>query len=71
MYRFIQVLLVGGLVSTPSYLSGQAVVLDEGTFFVEVGGRRIGTETFRIRRMGFGDNTQVIAQGSLDLVEPA
>jgi hypothetical protein len=69
MYRFVQVLLVGGLVSTPSYLSGQAVVLDEGAFFVEVGGRRIGTETFRIRRMGFGDNTQVIAQGSLDLVE--
>ena len=69
MHRFVQVLLVGGLVSTPSYLSGQAVVLDEGAFFVEVGGRRIGTETFRIRRMGFGDNTQVIAQGSLDLVE--
>jgi hypothetical protein len=69
MHHFVQVLLVGGLVSTPSYLSGQAVVLDEGAFFVEVGGRRIGTETFRIRRMGFGDNTQVIAQGSLDLVE--
>ena len=69
MHRLFQLLLIGSLFSTPYHLSSQAVVLDEGAFFVEVGGRRIGTETFRIRRAGFGDSTRVIAQGSLDLVE--
>ena len=69
MHRFLQLLLVVALFPIPGNLSSQAVVLDEGTFLVEIGGRRIGTETFRIRRAGFGDNTRVIAQGNLDLVE--
>ena len=34
---------------------------------VEIGGRAVGTESFRIRRSGFGENAQVIAQGSLVL----
>ena len=48
-------------------LSAQAVVLDEGSFLVEIGGRPVGTESFRIRRSGFGENAQVIAQGTLEL----
>lgn len=69
MHRFLRLLLLVALFPVPCDLSSQAVVLDEGAFFVEIGGRRIGTETFRIRRAGFGDNTRVIAQGNLDLVE--
>lgn len=49
----------------------QAVVLDEGSFLVEIGGRPVGTETFRIRRSGFGENAQVIAQGNLELTQGA
>ncbi len=49
----------------------QAVLLDEGSFVVEIGGRAIGTESFRIRRSGFGDNAQVIAQGTLEIAGDA
>ena len=48
-------------------LSAQAVLLDEGSFVVSVGGRTVGTETFRIGRAGFGENAAVIAQGSVEL----
>jgi hypothetical protein len=34
---------------------------------VEIGGRTVGTESFRIRRSGFGENAQVIAQGTLEI----
>jgi len=53
----------------PGAVSGQAVEVDEGTFIVELGGRAVGTETFRIRRSGFGDNTRTIAQGTLEIVQ--
>lgn len=53
--------------ATPGPLSAQAVVLDEGSFLVEVAGQAIGTEQFSIRRSGFGENAQVIAQGTLEL----
>jgi len=50
-------------------LRAQTVLLDEGSFVVEIGGRSIGTEDFRIRRSGFGENAQVIAQGTLEIAE--
>ncbi len=53
----------------PQAMAAQAVEVDEGTFIVEVGGRPVGTETFRIRRSGFGDNARTIAQGTLDIVQ--
>ena len=34
---------------------------------VEIGGLVVGTESFRIRRSGFGENAQVIAQGTLEI----
>ena len=49
--------------------AAQAAEVDQGTFVVELGGRAVGTETFRILRSGFGDNAQTIAQGTLDLVQ--
>ncbi len=55
------------LVPAASHLSAQAVVLDEGSFRVEIAGRSVGTESFRIRRSGFGENAQVIAQGTLEI----
>ena len=41
--------------------------MDEGSFLVEIGGRAVGSESFRIRRSGFGENAQIIAQGTLEL----
>lgn len=66
------VALSGGLSGfgfLPEVATAQAVEVDAGTFIVELGGRAVGTETFRIRRSGFGDNARTIAQGSLELVE--
>ena len=60
---------VGGSTLLAAEAGAQAVDVDEGTFIVEVGGRAVGTETFRIRRSGFGDNARTIAQGTLDIVE--
>ena len=52
----------------PHTLPAQAVEVDQGTFIVELGGRVVGTETFRIRRLGFGDNARTIAEGTLEIV---
>ena len=60
-------LVVAAVLPLSAPLSAQAVVLDEGSFLVEIGGRPVGTESFRIRRSGFGENAQVIAQGTLEL----
>ena len=50
-------------------VAAQAVEMDDGTFIVQLGGRAVGTETFRIRRSGFGDNARTIAQGTLEIVQ--
>ena len=52
----------------PPAMAAQAIEVDQGTFIVELGGRVVGTETFRIRRSGFGDNARTIAQGTLEIV---
>ena len=66
--------LPGGLYVTgfgfpPEAAAAQVVDVDEGTFIVELDGRRMGTERFRIRRAGIGDNVRTIAQGTLEIVE--
>jgi len=66
--------LPGGFAATgfgfpPGTLAAQVVEVDEGTFIVELSGRAVGTETFRIRRSGFGDNARTIAQGTLEIVQ--
>jgi len=66
------VALVGGVNGFGFLLekvAAQAVEVDAGAFIVELGGRAVGTETFRIRRTGFGDNARTFAQGTLELVE--
>jgi hypothetical protein len=60
-------LVVVGALPASAPLSAQAVVLDEGSFLVAIDGRSVGTESFRIRRSGFGENAQIIAQGTLEL----
>ncbi len=60
---------VNGFGLLPTAVAAQAVEVDEGTFIVELGGRAVGTETFRIRRSGFGDNARTIAQGTLEIVQ--
>ena len=57
-----------GFALPPQAVGAQAVEVDQGTFIVELGGRVVGTETFRIRRSGFGDNARTIAQGTLEIV---
>ncbi len=42
-------------------LSGQVVVLDEGSFRLHVDGSPVGTETFSIRRVGLGNEAELIA----------
>ena len=60
---------VGAFGFQPEAVAAQAVEVDRGTFVIELGGRVVGTETFRIRRSGFGDNARTIAQGTLEIVE--
>lgn len=60
---------VGGFGFLPEAAAAQVVEVDEGTFIVELNGRAVGTETFRIRRSGFGDNARTIAEGTLEIVE--
>ena len=60
---------VAGFGLLPQAVAAQAIEVDEGTFIVEVGGRTVGTETFRIRRSGFADNARTIAQGTLDIFQ--
>lgn len=56
--------LLGALL--PHSMQGQ-VVLDDGSFVVLQNGQPVGTETFTIRRSGFGDNTVVIVQATIEL----
>lgn len=46
-------------------IEGQNVTLDEGAFVIDVEGRQLATETFKIRRSGQGDAAVVIAQATL------
>ena len=54
------------LLPLPVTVFAQAVVLDEGSFVVEIDNRTIATETFRIRQSSLSENAQTIAQGSLE-----
>lgn len=46
-------------------VEGQNVTLDEGAFVIDVEGRQVATETFKIRRSGQGEAAVVIAQATL------
>lgn len=64
----LSVLLAAALLAVAHEAAlAQTATLDEGAFVIEVSGRQIGTETFRIRRSGQGDAAVIIAQGTLDL----
>jgi hypothetical protein len=62
-------LYVNGFGLTPEAAAAQVVDVDEGTFVVELNGRTVGTERFRIRQSGIGSNARTIAQGTLEIVE--
>jgi len=51
-------------------LSGQGVIVDEGSFAVTIGGVLAGTEDFVIRRPGVGREDAVFANGSIELELP-
>ena len=59
----------GGFGLQPEAVAAQVVEVDRGVFVIELGGRVVGTERFRIRRQGFGDNARTLAQGTLEFVE--
>lgn len=72
-FYFLLLTVPGGFTVTgfglvPPALAAQAVEVDRGTFIVEISGRAVGTETFRIRRSGFGDNARTITQGTIEIV---
>ena len=52
---------------TPLAAAGQSVMVDEGTFSVQLGGMPAGTEQFTIRRAGIGEEATVIAQAGIHL----
>jgi hypothetical protein len=51
----------------PYDASGQSVVVDQGTFSVEIAGELVGTEEFSIRRAGFNTEAAFIANGVITL----
>ena len=55
------------LLLPPAQLVGQSVVVDEGTFSIQLAGVDAGTEQFTIRRAGIGDEATVIAQAVIHL----
>jgi hypothetical protein len=69
LIALLGVFTITGLGCLPRTVAAQAVEVDNGTFIVELGGRAVGTETFRIRRSGFGDNARTIAQGTLEIIQ--
>jgi hypothetical protein len=62
-------LLLIAVVPPPS-LTGQSVLLDEGTFRILVDGNRVGTETFAIRRSGSGADAQIVATAEIQMQVP-
>lgn len=55
------------LLLPPVQLNGQSVMVDEGTFSIQLAGVQAGTEQFTIRRAGVGDEATVIAQAVIHL----
>ena len=64
MKILISTLLSLPIVLGPIQLVSQAVDLDEGTFVIELDGRVVGTESFKIRSAGSGTDMRIIAQGN-------
>ncbi|RMH13879.1 MAG: hypothetical protein D6701_11845 [Gemmatimonadetes bacterium] len=56
-----------GLGSVPAHAQ---VVVDEGAFIVLRSGQPVGTESYSIRRSGFGDNRVLVAQGTVEWDRP-
>jgi hypothetical protein len=55
------------VVLMPLCLQGQSVMVDEGTFSVQLAGMPAGSEEFTIRRAGIGEEATVIAQAVIHL----
>jgi len=55
------------LLMAPLSVTGQSVVVDEGTFSVQLSGVQAGTEEFTIRRAGIGEEATMIAQAVIHL----
>ena len=62
---FGPVLMALLLSSAPA--TGQSVVVDEGSFIVSLDGEEAGSETFTIRRAGFGSDATIIAHGVIEI----
>ena len=58
------------LAATAATAAAQSDVDDRGTFEVEVGGRRVGTEDFSIQQTGAGANAEIVATGRVQLLLP-
>lgn len=61
--------LMAALLSTP--LVAQTGVHDEGTFEIQVNGRRVGTEEFTLRQTGVGTNAEFVATGRVQVLLPS
>lgn len=63
-------LLVAGFALATPAASAQVGANDSGSFEVQVGGRRVGTEEFEIRQSGAGSGAKIIATGRVNLTLP-
>lgn len=62
--------LVAAVLAGPSTVDAQSVTMDEGTFSIFVDGRRVGSESFAVRRAGSGADAQIIATAEIQLQLP-
>jgi len=55
----------------PGLLSGQNVLVDEGSFRLTVNGEIVGREEFSIRRVGRGEEARLILRGAIEMDLPS
>ncbi|MGW8265150.1 MAG: hypothetical protein ACWGSQ_02215 [Longimicrobiales bacterium] len=58
------------LLAAPGLLSGQNVLVDEGSFRLSVNGEVVGREEFSIRRVGMGEEARLILRGAIEMDLP-
>ncbi|MDA0311388.1 MAG: hypothetical protein O2992_04655 [Gemmatimonadetes bacterium] len=65
--KISSLLIVAALIGPVQPASAQSVVVDQGTFSIEINGVALGSEEFSIRRAGFGNDAAFIADAVVKL----
>jgi hypothetical protein len=70
MIKSVRTVVVFLLSVAPGLLSGQNVLVDEGSFRLTLNGQMVGREEFSIRRVGMGEEARLILRGSVEMALP-